>query len=307
MLYKKFIFKNYRFLISHFSENLYVSLYGLARTIIGLSLLLTLIFNSWDTLFLQIDGLPCNQLLKIDLFTNKFNFFLLLGLENIKIMYYLSILVMIIVVSGFFPMVFCLLHWWIQFSFINSSSCVDGGDQIASNLCLLMIPIFLFDTRRWHWSNYPISKINFYKLTLSNVIFKLIRLQMCIIYFHAAVGKFDVAEWKNGTAIYYWVNCAFFKMSPNLEPITMFLFSNPVIMGLCTWGTMLIELLLAFGIVASKSNRKYYFYLGLFMHFMFMLYFGLVSFFLSMAGGLIFYYANSKIPLKKLIIWKSQK
>lgn len=260
MHYKKFVFKHYRFIISNFAENLYISLYGLARTIIGLSLLLTLIFNSWDTLFPQIDGVPCNQLLKIDSFVNKVNFFLLLGLDNIKTMYYLSILIMIIVVSGFFPLLFCLLHWWIQFSFINSSSCVDGGDQIASNLCLLMIPIFIFDTRIWHWKNSYKAKINFYKLTLSNVVLKLIRLQMCIIYFHAAVGKFDVAEWKNGTAIYYWVNCSFFKMSPNLEPITMYLFSNPVIMGLCTWGTMLIELLLAFGIVASKSDKKYYLY-----------------------------------------------
>lgn len=300
MYFKKFVNRHYRFIIKNFSANLYTNLYGLARTVLALSLLLTLMFNKWDTLYPQIDGIPCNQLLKIDSIFNKLNFFILFGLGNIKVMYYIAIALLIIVASGFLPALFCLIHWWIQFSFINSSSCVDGGDQIASNLSLLLIPIFLFDSRMWHWTNAETKSINYYKLILSNIVHKVIRLQLCVIYFHAAVGKFDVAEWKNGTAIYYWVNSSFFKMSPNLEPLTMYFFSNPVIMGLCTWGTILIELILAFGIMASDNKRKYLFILGVFMHFMFMLYFGLVSFFFTMLAGLFFYYLNPKTKLNLL-------
>lgn len=292
MYINKAINWQYNYILNNYNKNLYTNLFGMARSILGLSLLLTLIFNKFDTLYPQVNGEPSNYLIKLDSIFNTLNFFLLAGLDNIKLMYYVAIIILTFVVIGFSPAISCIFHWWIQYSFNNSSSCIDGGDQIGANISLLLIPVFLFDKRLWHWKNDNIDTINSYKLILSNLMFKLIRLQMCVIYFHAATGKFNVTEWSNGTAIYYWVNSSFFKMSPNLADITMFLFSFPAILAIITWGIIILELLLAFSIISAKKYRKPLFITALILHFGFLLYFGLISFFLVMFCGLIFYLVN---------------
>ncbi|MFO0323292.1 MAG: sporulation-delaying protein SdpB family protein [Bacteroidota bacterium] len=276
----------------NFNYNLYTNLFGLARTLLSCSLLLTLSFNSPYDLFPHMKGVPVNSLLKIESIYNSLNFFLLLGISKIKVMYYIAITLLFITSIGFLPSLFCVIHWWIQYSFINSSSCVDGGDQIASNISLMLIPIFIFDNRIWHWQNIRIENIKWQKIILSNVVRKLIRIQMCVIYFHAAVGKFNVTEWVNGTAIYYWLNSSFFRMSPNLERITMFIISNPIISGVITWGVIIIEIILSFAFLSDKKYRSKLFILAVIFHSFFIVYFGLVSFFLVMLSGLIFYLVN---------------
>ncbi len=290
----------------HFTHNMYNNVMASARSLIALSLLLTLLINPIDNCFLQIGGDSANSLMKIDSLINRFNFFFLFGFKNLQIMYWVAILVLCLVILGVYPRFTCLVHWWVQYSFINSSSAVEGGDQIASNLLLLLIPIYILDSRKSHWINLNKSDISFYKLIFSNMWFKFIRLQMAVIYFHAAIGKFNVQEWANGTAIYYWLNDPFFKMPDYLEGITNLLLSNSIIITMVTWGSILLELLLFTGLFMEKKYRKYLFVLGICFHFSILLYFGLVSFFISISGGLVMYLCSMDEPIdfKKFIIWK---
>ena len=307
MFIEKFYAWNSNKLIEkHLSYNLYTNLFGLARSLLAMSLFITLLCNRFDVLYPHCDGIPTNSFLKVKSTINDLNFFLLFGVGYMKLMYYIAVVFLFFIVIGFLPAVFCFFHWWIQFSFINSSSCIDGGDQIAANLCLLFIPIFLFDNRKWHWEITEGDKINFYKKITSNIVYKLIRLQICVIYFHSSTGKFSVEEWKNGTSIYYWINNSFFRMSPNLEPITMALISSPLFLGILTWGTIIIEILLSFCLVASRDIRKKMFVVSIILHFIFMMYFGLVSFFLVMCCGAIFYLYNPNKTINFARIWKHQ-
>lgn len=130
----------------------YTNVIGLARSILALGTMLTLLLNSTDHLFSRTEkGVFFNPLLNIDIFSvNKFNFFLLIGNENIYIMKYIAISILLLVVSGYFIKITAILHWWICCSFMLSSSILDGGDQIASILSLLILPICLTDNRKNH-------------------------------------------------------------------------------------------------------------------------------------------------------------
>lgn len=282
---------------NHFSNNPYTNVFGLARTFLAISLLVTLIFNPIDNLFLSIGHDTANSILKIDSNYNKINFFLLIGFKNLYIMYYLAILFLLTVAIGFSPRFTCMIHWWIQFSFINSSSTVDGGDQIASNLLLMLVPICLLDNRIWHWKSMELSAINEYKLIFCNVIHKIIRVQMAVIYFHSAVGKFKVKEWEDGTALYYWLNDPFFKMPTWIEPFMNSFLSHPLIIVCITWSAILFELILFTGVFMDKKHRKYLLIFGVIFHLLILFLFGLVSFFFSITAGLILYLKDSNKPL----------
>ncbi|MEF9479282.1 hypothetical protein OWR28_17450 [Chryseobacterium sp. 1B4] len=130
----------------------YSNVIGLGRSIIALGTLLTLITNPIDDLLMKRTSgeFLLNELLKGD-FSTKFNFFFLFGFNNLFIVKWLAIVILLITISGYFQKITCILHWWITFSFFHSSAIIDGGDQIGSILTLLLIPICLFDNRKNHW------------------------------------------------------------------------------------------------------------------------------------------------------------
>jgi len=68
------------------------------------------------------------------------------------LMKWLAILVLLFVIIGYFQKIACLLHWWVSFSFLYSATIIDGGDQIASILTFLLIPICFLDNRKNHWN-----------------------------------------------------------------------------------------------------------------------------------------------------------
>ncbi|CAN5179691.1 hypothetical protein BH09ACT6_BH09ACT6_12220 [soil metagenome] len=62
-----------------------------------------------------------------------------------------GILILGIVASGWRPRFTAIPMWWVLFGNQSSLIVVDGGDQIAAVLALLLIPVSLTDRRRWHW------------------------------------------------------------------------------------------------------------------------------------------------------------
>jgi antimicrobial peptide system SdpB family protein len=269
---------------------MYLSSYNLGRSGLATGTLLTLLFNSNYTLFgNEIKHFNNN-------FIYDFNFYYLLS-NNLIIAKILSVIILIIVILGYFPRFTGVLHWYITFSFFLSCDVIDGGDHIASNLTLLILPITLMDNRKNHWQIE--NEKNKFQLAIRNLFILLISIQVCAIYLHAFVGKLFVDEWVNGTAIYYWFTHNHFGVSPSLLPITKLILSNNLVVTLITWGTLLLEFFLSACILLNKKdkNRYLFFLLGIFFHLSIVFIHGLISFYFTMASALILYLIPSNLAV----------
>lgn len=268
----------------------WTNVYGLARSILALGTLLTLAASTTDILFSpavgQAAGPKCGGLARIGIFC-------LLD-DNLEVARWIAMALLLVVASGWRPRVTGLVHWWVANSFAFSITIPDGGDHLTSLLAFLLLPLTLTDRRKWHWAppaepgpeSSPASDAA--KLFAFSAL-AIIRLQMAGVYFHAAVAKFGVAEWADGTALYYWLNDPTFG-APQwarsfLEPVL----ENALAVAALTWGSMLIELALFLGLTLHRRFWKYLLPLGLLFHWAIALGMGLFSFSTAMTGALILY------------------
>jgi antimicrobial peptide system protein, SdpB family len=263
------------------------NVYGLARTILALGTMLTLLLNGTDMLFVATNHVTsrCDAL----------NISLYCILPDLEVSRWISIFVLFLVVIGWKPMVTGLLHWYVAYSFISSATVIDGGDHIASIITLLLVPVTLTDTRAWHWSTvspghtildqvwYPAKSL----LALSCLV--VIKIQVAVIYLNSAVGKTFVDEWKDGTAIYYWFKHPLFGYPSWLRPILEPLILDGSLVFLLSWGTIIFELILFAGLFMDKRLKKWLLVSGVLFHFLTVLIHGLGSFFFTMTAALILY------------------
>lgn len=283
----------------------YTNVVGLARSIIAVGTLLTLITNSESVIIQRnVEGEVFNPLLSPLADINHFNFFLILGFDNFDYMKIMAVIILMLVISGFYIKISSVLHWWVSISFFFGSSVIDGGDQIAAVLTFLLIPLCLTDDRKNHWHTKQPSYSSKNVFGLFSIY--LIRFQIAIIYFHAAVGKFDVREWMNGTALYYWLNHSFFGSSDNLVPIINMALKNDWAVTILTYGVIVFELMLFLALTASRKYRKKILPIGIAFHFSIILFHGIFSFFFSIVGGLILYLLPTYQPLN-LRLWYPSK
>lgn len=266
---------------------------GLVRTLIALATLLTLIFNSTETLFLT--GTEEKLIFQADEinYMNIYSWF-----DSFLYGKIFSIIVLLLVVSGIYPRITCVFHWLVSYSFTITSICTDGGDQVASIITLLLIPICLLDHRKSHWIR-DHTKFNYYKNNVATVFCFLMTLQVFVIYFFASTGKFGSEVWKNGTAFYYYSTMPQMGLSKGmLYELFSFIIKSPLVVTLSTWGVLVFELVLAIGVfLRNEALRKYIFTIGVLFHFMIVLFYGIFSFSLIMTACLFFVYKYN--PLMK--------
>jgi antimicrobial peptide system SdpB family protein len=257
---------------------------GLSRSLLALGLLLTLVFNSNEILFSHgiknTAFINCNS-------NNIISIYCLI--KNTHIAKLISVLILTFVIIGLYPKYTSIFHWWVTYSFSSSSYVIDGGDQIASILTLLLIPICVLDKRKWHWSA-NIYQHNFVEKNIAYFSYSLIAIQAFMLYFHAMIGKFEVNEWLNGSAVYYWVMHPVFGINENFYFLLIPLLKSPIILLSITWSVLFIELILAANIFYTNKKIKFTsLAIGLLFHFMIIIAHGLVSFFFSMASLLLLY------------------
>ena len=271
------------------NQNYWTVNLGIARTTLAVALLVTLLFNSTETLFYF--GLE-NQI--PPRFT-KFNFISVYNLFGFQMANYFSIAVLLIVISGYYPRITCFFHWWISYSFVTTSYAIDGGDQINSIMTLLLIPICLTDKRNNHWIKSENRNAGYVAQVIAFFSFLIIQLQVAVIYFNSSVGKFAVPEWANGTAVYYWLTNQSFGMNELLNPVMMPILANPFFIAFITWGVLIFELFLFSCLFTSnKKIIKWAFILGIGFHFSIVVFHGLVSFFFTMAAALTLFLITKK-------------
>ncbi|PJJ59213.1 sporulation-delaying protein SdpB family protein [Hymenobacter chitinivorans] len=285
-----------RALDSYASVNPFTWVYGLGRSLIALGTLITLLLSSPAVLFdQQLFGK-----MSLDASLESFNIFFLFGFEHLNYAYALSIVVLLVVISGVFPRYTGILHWIVTYSFFQSGSIVEGGDQIGSIITMLLVPVTLLDGRKNHWINVPQANPNYYANFIARGALALIALQMAVLYFHAGIEKmYKLDEWKNGTAVYYFFNDPLFGYPDWMHSIMASALTNAYIVTSLTWGTMIFEVSLFGALFMAPQQRKKLIWLAVGFHLGIALIFGLVSFFCAMAGGLVLYMipVETKIPV----------
>ena len=277
------------------SNNPYTPVYGLARSLVALSTLISLLFNSQHIIF---DELIFNVYKSMDPF-NYLNLYMILGFKNVLFTKWISIIVLLFVIWGIFPKITGILHFWIAYSFLRSSAILEGGDQINLILTFLLIPITILDPRKSHWDN--AMEVQEYKRIIGNNIIAIISIQMSLLYLHAGIEKiYKLNEWIEGTAVYYIFNDALFGVAPWLKRIISPIITSSIGSFIMSWGTIFFEILLFGGIFMTQNKKKLLFFFAILFHICIAISFGLISFLFSMAGGLCIYLLPSNYDFRKL-------
>lgn len=273
--------KTEKFIAENF---VWTNVYGFGRSILACSTFITLLFNSTNLLFISYGTAEVR--------CDYFGISIFCLIPNLELARWICVLLLLPVIAGWRPMVTGIIHWYVCYSFINSATLVDGGDHIASIISVLLIPITLTDTRKWHW-DIAISQPNSITYQIRSLValscLIVIKIQMSVIYLNSAVGKLFVPEWKDGTAIYYWFKHPLFGYPSWLQPILEPLILNGTVLFLITWGTIIFELILFAGLFMEKTYKRWLLITGIIFHFGIVLVHGLGSFFFTMTAGLILF------------------
>jgi antimicrobial peptide system SdpB family protein len=273
------------------SSTPWTNVYGLARSLLALGTALTLTLTPTGHLFELGAGMKtvpiCGGPASIGLFC-QFP-------HHLEWTRWLALLALVVIASGWRPRGTALVHWWIAFSIQNNAVVRDGGDQVTLVLATLLLPVALTDRRKWHWSapaELPVGPMpvreELRRWTASFALL-LVRIQVAAIYFHAAIGKFGVEEWVDGTAVYYFFNNPSFGAVPGVLKLLTPILASPL--GVCaiTWGTLVLEYVLSAALFMPRRSRRPLLVAGLVFHGGIMVVHGLVSFGLAMFAALILY------------------
>lgn len=274
------------------NKTIQTPVYGFARSLLAIGTLINFVFNN-ETVLFDPEINFSNRFVKT--IFDDINIFFLFGFEYLFITRIVSIIILIIVVWGIYPRFTGVLHWWVSFSWFQAGALVEGGDQITAVITFLLIPITILDKRKNHWYKTKETK-NYILNYISVLFFFLIQLQVCFLYFHAAVEKmYKVSEWVDGTAVYYFFKDPVFGYPDLMNPL-MSIFIESKFVFFISWGTILFELLLAGAFFMSVNKKKFLYPFGVFFHLLIWFIFGLSSFFFAMAGALTLYL----IPIHKI-------
>lgn len=268
------------------SVNPWTNVYGLARTIVAAATALTLATTPsaamWSPYYDGATGpLGCDGL------RGAIGLFCIVPPQRLAIVHVVSIVALAIVASGWRPRWTGVVHWWITFSVLASAT-RDGGEQVAALFALLAIPWTLTDTRTWHWqraSGTHRPRAAF----VAHASRSLVRVQVMAVYLHSAITKFEVHEWLNGTAFYYWVHDPIVGAPPALAPVVFPLVRNQLVLAVLTYGAIVAECVLVAALIAPARWRWPLYWVGLVFHVGVALVLGIFSFSLAMIGALIVY------------------
>ena len=276
----------------------WTNVYGLARSLLAASTALTLLFNPSYIFFRPLAGAGTTPYCFSTL--QKVSIFCVTPVNHLEIARFVTVALLIVVASGWRPCITGVIHWWLMLGLQITATTVDGGDQAASVLTLLLLPVALTDRRKWHWNSDMDADSGRVRTLIAKTALIAIRVQVAAIYFHAAVAKLRVTEWADGTAMYYWMSSPTFGPPRGVLHFIMPLLTSASTVALLTWGVVVVEFFLSMGLLATRPARRVLLWLGLSLHLGIMLFMGLVSFALIMCGALILYLRPYDEPFARL-------
>lgn len=268
--------------------NPWSNVYGLARTLIASATGLILAINPTWVLFRPLSGEQgiVNCVVPI---THNASLFCL-ARSHLDFARIVAILILALVATGWRPRLTGVFHWWITFSFFASARVIDGGEQVASVLTLLLLPITLTDGRKWHWEHRAATPVESDSMAIQRLIawFAAIALQIQVayIYLNACIEKLRVPEWLDGTMMYYVFRDSLLGAPHYLQGMLFTVSASPLVVMLA-WPALLLELALGTNILMRGFIRRILFYCGVLFHCMIAIFIGIPSFGLIMIAALL--------------------
>lgn len=195
--------------------------------------------------------------------------------------------VLLVVALGWRPRLTAIPHWYATVSLVVANASPDGGDRIAANLTLLLLPIVLTDPRTWHWSALRRDSAPTFSKLMASATLVAVQVQVAAIYLHAAIAKFGVEPWRDGTAMHYWLLHPTSSVPTVLRAPIDLLISSSIGVVAMTWIPLSIELLCGIALLFQVANRRRVFVAGVALHAGIALLLGLTSFACVMIGALI--------------------
>ena len=278
--------------------------FAIARTLVAIGTLVTLVATPTNTLFYRSlnfpEGVVCG-----DPATKAIALPCLMSGSQQGLMRLLMIVGLLFVLTGYLPRWSGLLHWYITFSFVATSPVPDGGDHLALVITTLMLPSVLVDNRRSSWGDVPPPFATWWIVAGATQVAAL--LQVMFVYLHAAIAKFGVEEWADGTALWYWSRQNVFGFPEYLRTITDPLFSVAWIVGGATYGVLMVEMFLGLAVFMARRWKALAMIFGFLFHLGIALALGLVSFAFSGFGLLIFAYGYAfRLELSHFVTKREQ-
>jgi antimicrobial peptide system SdpB family protein len=277
--------------------NVHTEKLAIARFLLALGVAFTLLFNDMKVVANhQYTTLPGYVARHQSPTPNmrKTNLFYLLPPAAAKAV---AIIILVFVMSGYFPDMSCLLHLYVNVCVHSYFIIFNGGDQVAVLLSFLLVPVCMTDPRRNQWQKATVKPRT--RNIIANVAMFAIQLQAAIIYLYSGVSKAFVTEWQEGTAVYYYISNHRTGAPDWLRSINELITLTPIV-AVISWGVIMFEILLFACLFASPKIRHVFFIMALSFHFLIILNFGLVTFFLSMAALLVLFLDDQNASVKLL-------
>lgn len=260
---------------------------GSARSLIALSALTSLCFTRIEDLIRPASGLPdplsCQDIVKFTLWCQ-------VPASQLWIAQSISIVVLAAVLVGWSPRFTAVPFAWVMFSMNAGLTVVDGGDQVAYVLSVLMLPLSVTDPRRWHWHSYSphtLESYSPYRRITAVVAIWLCQVQVSYIYLNACLTKLSTKEWVDGTSVYYWFTHPMLGAPQYLRPFVEAITLSSLGVALLTWSVLLLEFLLGISMLLARSARTPLLWGGILFHLGIAILFGLWSFAIVMFAALI--------------------
>ncbi len=264
------------------STNPWTNAYGLGRSLMALGTFLTLAFNPMQYLFRPGSGVPAS--ISCDALAGHVSMFCLVPAHSLGLVRLAACAVLLVIMSGWRPQLTAPLHWWISWSFYASARTADGGDQVAAVLTLIMLPLALTDTRTWVWQAAAPAR-SALRNTVALACLFLLQIQIAAIYFDACIEKPRLAEWADGTNMYYILANNIFGAPHYLSSVMSAITTTPAV-ALLTWSVLLLEFVLGIAMLLPPWARRIALYVGLLFHVGIALFLGITTFGIIMMGAL---------------------
>ncbi|NCX95620.1 MAG: hypothetical protein EBX41_04280 [Chitinophagia bacterium] len=261
--------------------NCHTPLLAYSRFLLALCFLLTLYFNDLATLSVaDMPGYASHHSAPL----KYLNLFYLLPAGIAKA---IAIAILLATMSGFLPRITALLHFWVAFSLYNYITIMNGGDKIAYLFALLLLPVCLTDPRLNQWKPHNPAPHNSLNI-IPNLAIVFVKLQAAWVYIDAGTAKLANSQWRDGTALYYYTSHYRLGAPQWLRSLNEYITLTSAGRVL-NWGVLAFELLLGIALFLPKRFRKMLFIPAVVFHLLIAVNFGLVSFFIAIAGMLILY------------------
>lgn len=198
-----------------------------------------------------------------------------------------AVVTLVAVLSGYAPRVLAIPHFYVAWSVAQNIVLVEGGDQVNAAMTMLLIPWLLTSPRGNAYSRQKRYLERLQENAFAYGAAELIRVQLSVVYAIAAIAKFAVPQWSDGTAFWYWLQMPTFGLPPDIFALLAPLLERPFIMIPATFAVLVFELSLVGAIWTRGRVPRLLLDAGIVFHAGIAVVLGLWSFGITMAGALL--------------------